>query len=77
MLLDSVPALTATPMGKLTKAFKLATPVLLATDELPDLIELATDEEAIELNILELEDFTLDELVAATDDADEAAPTIP
>lgn len=67
MLLFSFPALTATPIGKLTKAFKLATPELLVTDELLldeemlDAIELIT-EDAKELAILEVNELETREL---------------
>ena len=73
MLSLSLPAPTATPMGKSTSAFKLTTPdVLLVTDELLDFdeelldfTELAIEEEITEEitdDAIELDDFTLDEV---------------
>ena len=57
MLLFSFPALTATPIGKLANAFKLATPVTL--EELELLEELLTE---LELTMLDEELLAIDEL---------------
>ena len=84
MLSLSLPAPTAIPIGKSTKAFKLATPVLLATDdellafdeELLDFMELATDEKT-ELAMLELVIVELELRELETDEIEDAAPTIP
>jgi hypothetical protein len=46
MLLFSLPALTATPIGKLAKAFKLVTPLAKELEELRDELEI---EELLEL----------------------------
>lgn len=58
MLLFSLPALTATPIGKLARALRLATPTELA-EELELFIELLTE---LELSLLEEELLTTDEL---------------
>ena len=88
MLLVSLPALTATPIGKSTKALRLATPVLLELLLRLDELDLLLDDELtteLELTAELATELTteLDELLNILDRVDDLleldalAPTMP
>jgi hypothetical protein len=66
-----LPALTATPIGKLTKDFKPVVATLLATELLELFDELETTTDDTELDVLTLDD---EELTTELDDDDTGQP---